>query len=84
MLNWSYYKYLDWLIETNQSTAAAAQINDSPIPHIKSDASNGDHIPYNVVLSNDPFQDYETITIPVRGRHPTQGIQLIPCEIYKD
>ena len=32
------------IIETNPLTAAAAQINDSTIPHIKTDTCNDDHI----------------------------------------
>ena len=59
-------------ITPQPTTAAAAQL------HVEDD----DHIPYNVVLSNDPFQDQETITLPVRGKHPTQGLQFTPCDVY--
>ena len=54
------------------TTAAAAQLR----------IDDDDHVPYNVVLSEDPFQDQETITIPVRGKHPTQGIILTSCDVY--
>ena len=66
------------------STAAAATTIDSTQPpnsNIHDDLN--DHTPYNVVLSPDPFEDYETITIPVRGKHPTQGIMLHPCPNFK-
>ena len=56
------------------TTAAAATLQ----------VDDDDHVPYNVVLSNDPFQDQEIITLTVRGKHPTQGLQLTPCEVYTD
>ena len=43
-----------------------------------------DHTPYNVVLSDDPLTDNETITIPVRGKHITNGLLLQPWDVFKD
>ena len=69
-------------ITNKPTTSAATTINITSKPQYEHDDDN--HSAYNVVLSNDPFQDFETITIPVRGKHPTQGIMLIPCTIHKD
>ena len=37
-----------------------------------------------MVCSPDPFLATETIRIPVRGTHPTQGLELSTCDQYKN
>ena len=59
------------------SAAAAAQLEVT-------NAQDYDHEAYNVVCSSDPFQDSETITIPIKGKHKTQGLTLALCDIYKN
>ena len=58
--------------------AAAAKI-DSSDQHL-----DDDDIKYNVVCSPNPFMDTETISIPIRGSHPTQGLVFSDCETFKD
>ena len=53
---------IDYTLNT-PTTAAAAQLTDTVLP------SEGDHEAYNVMCSLDPFQDSESITIVVRGKH---------------
>ena len=59
--------------------AAAAKLNDH-----HDDLIDDDPIQYNVVCSPDPFLTTETIRIPVRGTHPTQGLELSTCDQYKN
>ncbi len=56
----------------HQSTAAAATLDGNYTPF---DIDN--IIPtYNVVLSDDPFHNKQTINLDVKGRHKTLGLQL--------
>ena len=59
------------------SAAAAAQLEVNNVQDF-------DYETYNIVCSSDPFQDNETITIAIKGKHKTQGLTLAPCDIYKN
>ena len=67
---------------TSPTTAAAAQLNDNSEnnTHSKYDV----HETYNVLCSSNPFEDCEEITIPIRGKHETQGLILKPCDVYNN
>ena len=72
-------KHISDTIETDfttPATAAAARLSDTNLP------SKDNHEAYNVVCSLDPFENSETITIPDRGIHETQGLVLAPCIIF--
>ncbi len=58
--------------------AAETQLDDTVIP------SEENYEAYNVSCSLDSFEDTETITIPVQGKHETQGLMLAPYDIYKN
>ena len=57
--------------------AAAAALVDN-------DITDDNILPYNVICSDDPFTDFETITIPVRGQHTTQGLILKECPYFEN
>ena len=56
--------------------AAASMSNTTPM------VDDDNITKYNVICSSDPFTDYEDITIPVRGKHITQGFVLQQCEYF--
>ena len=68
---------------TLQQTTTPSQFDNllQPTIHQLNTSSIQDddlHIPHcNVELSSDPFYDKETITLKIRGKHPTQGLNLI-------
>ena len=64
------------------TTAAAASLNDNNEDVISPE--HDDHEIYNVLCSPDPFEDCETITISIRGKHETQGIILAPYDVYSN
>ena len=68
-------------INTSTSHAAAAKID--AMHSISSDIDN-ETVAYNVICSDDPFMDFEDIRIPVRGKHPTQGLVMEECPSFTD
>ena len=60
--------------------AAAAKINETTI--CQATADDNCDAKYNVICSPDPFINTETIRIPLRGRHPTQGLVVTPCDNF--
>jgi hypothetical protein len=40
---------------------------------------NTTELPYHIYISDDPFDSKIDITIPIKGDHPTLGMQLTQC-----
>ena len=64
------------------SSAAAAPLHDTNNDDMQS--QQDDHEVYNVLYSSDPFEDCQTIPIPIRDKHETQRLILTPCEVYQN
>ena len=64
------------------STAAAAPLHDTNNDDMQSQSD--DHEAYNVLCSSAPFEDCQTITIQIRGKHETQGLILTQCDVYQN
>ena len=62
----------------NPTSAVAAKLDDKVEEILYGD----EHIKYNVVYSNNPFHNTETINIPIRGKHPMQGLLFQPLPIF--
>ena len=72
-------KTIEGISKENQTTAAAA------ILQYESQVTMADpSIQYNVLCSDDPFLNYEDITLPTRGKHLTQGFITEKCPNFPD
>jgi dUTP pyrophosphatase len=52
---------------------------DIPTSHTIAQKDLGQDMPYNIYLSDDPFDDYITITVQDFGHHETMGMVLQQC-----
>ena len=68
-----------YIADDSQHPAAAAKLSDT-----SNKLFDDDPVQYNVICSSYSFFTTETISIPVRGTHPTQGLGLSPCNQFKN